>query len=326
MKKLAIVIPMYNEKEVFSLCVDAISEVLNNLINKSKISKDSYMLLVDDGSKDNTWSLIEEAHKQNKFVYGLKLAANVGHQNALLAGLMTAKDNCDISVSIDADLQDDVKAIEKMVDKYLFEGCDVVYGVRSKRKTDTFFKRTTAQGFYKVMNSLGAKSVYNHADFRLLSNRALISLAGYKEQHLFLRGLVPLIGFKSDSVYYERTERAAGESKYPLKKMLKFAFNGITSFSTKPLSLITGLGILIIILSIAALIYTLVSYFLGVAEPGWSSLILSIWFLGGVQLFCIGLVGQYVGKIFEESKERPRYNIETFLNNKKQNGKENENV
>ncbi len=314
MKKLSIVIPMYNEEEVFELCVNAMTTLLKDLINKEKISKDSYMLLVDDGSRDKTWSLIEKAHKNNPYVFGLKLASNVGHQNALLAGLMTAKENCDISVSIDADLQDDVAAIEKMVDKYLFEGCDVVYGVRSKRETDSFFKRTTAEGFYKVMNLMGAKSVYNHADFRLLSKRALEALSGYKEQHLYLRGLVPLIGFKSDCVYYERNERKAGESKYPLKKMLKFAFNGITSFSSKPLSLITVMGAIIVLLSIAALIYTLVSYFMGNAEPGWASLILSIWFLGGVQLLCIGLVGQYVGKIFEESKQRPRYNIETYLN------------
>lgn len=314
MKKLSIVIPMYNEEEVFELCVNAMTTLLKDLINKEKVSKDSYMLLVDDGSRDKTWSLIEKAHKNNPYVFGLKLASNVGHQNALLAGLMTAKENCDISVSIDADLQDDVAAIEKMVDKYLFEGCDVVYGVRSKRETDSFFKRTTAEGFYKVMNLMGAKSVYNHADFRLLSKRALEALSGYKEQHLYLRGLVPLIGFKSDCVYYERNERKAGESKYPLKKMLKFAFNGITSFSSKPLSLITVMGAIIVLLSIAALIYTLVSYFMGNAEPGWASLILSIWFLGGVQLLCIGLVGQYVGKIFEESKQRPRYNIETYLN------------
>ena len=316
MKKLSIVVPMYNEQEVFSLCVDALSNVLKNLIEKDKITKDSFMLLVDDGSRDNTWDLIEEAHKQNPFVYGLKLSANVGHQNALLAGLMTAKNDCDVTVSIDADLQDDVDAIEKMVDKYLFEECDVVYGVRSKRDTDTVFKRTTAQGFYKLMNAMGAKSVYNHADFRLMSRRALDALEGYKEQHLFLRGLVPLIGFKSDSVYYERSERKAGESKYPFKKMLKFAFNGITSFSSKPLSLITAMGAVIVVLSIAALIYTLISYFMGNAEPGWASLILSIWFLGGVQLLSIGLVGQYVGKIFEESKARPRYNVETYLNDK----------
>lgn len=316
MKQLAIVIPMYNEEEVFNLCVDAMTEVIKDLINKGKISNNSYMLLVDDGSKDKTWSLIEKANKENPYVYGLKLAANAGHQNALLAGLMAAKGNCDMSVSIDADLQDDVEAIEKMVDKYN-EGCDVVYGVRSKRDSDTFFKRTTAQGFYKLMNKLGAKSVYNHADFRLLSNRALEALSGYKEQNLYLRGLVPLIGFKSDSVYYERSERAAGESKYPLKKMLRFAFNGITSFSSKPLSLITMMGALIVILSIAALVYALISYFLGTTEPGWASLILSIWFLGGVQLLCIGLVGQYVGKIFEETKQRPRYNIETYLNQDK---------
>lgn len=316
MYKLSIVVPMYNEQEVFDLCVNTLSDVLLDLIKKEKISKDSYMLLVDDGSYDNTWSLIEKAHKENQFVKGLKLSSNAGHQNALFAGLMTVKEDCDISVSIDADLQDSPKAIEKMVDKFINDGCEVVYGVRDKRKTDTFFKRTTAKMFYKLMNALGTKSVYNHADFRLLSKKALFALAEYKEQNLFLRGLVPLIGYKSDSVYYDRTERLYGKSKYPLKKMIKFAINGVTSFSSKPLSLITFLGTVIVLLSIVALIYTLISYFLGHAEPGWASLILSVWFLGGVQLVCIGLVGQYVGKIFEETKNRPRYNVETYLNKK----------
>ena len=315
MKKLAIVVPCYNEEEVFSFCKESLLNVLFDLIKKDKISKDSFILFVDDGSKDSTWSLIKSAFKENKNIYGLKLSNNAGHQNALMAGLMSCKDICDITISIDADLQDNPSTIEDMVDKYNNENCEVVYGVRSKRETDTFFKRTTAQAFYKLMSALGAKSVYNHADYRLLSKKALMALSEYKEQNLYLRGIVPLIGFKSDSVFYERTARLAGESKYPFKKMLKFAINGITSFSSKPLVLITVLGATIIFLSIVALIYALLSYFLGHTEPGWASLILSIWFLGGVQLFCIGLVGQYVGKIFEETKRRPRYNIEEFLNN-----------
>lgn len=315
--RLAIVVPCYNEQEVFSLCSQKLTEVVKDLIIKEKIAKNSFVLFVDDGSKDKTWELIASEVEQNKYVRGLKLSGNVGHQNALMAGLITANDSSDITVSIDADLQDDVKAIEKMVDKYL-DGCDIVYGVRNDRSSDSVFKRTTAQGFYKLMSALGAKSVYNHADFRLMSHRAVEALKKYKERNLFLRGIVPLIGFKSDSVYYERSKRAAGESKYPLKKMLKFAFDGITSFSIKPITLITILGVLIIICCIVALVYTLISYFAGRTEPGWASLILSIWFIGGVQLVSIGLVGQYVGKIYIESKERPRFNIEEYLKGEEQ--------
>lgn len=310
--RLAIVVPCYNEQEVFPLCAEKLTEVIKDLIIKQKVAKNSFILFVDDGSKDKTWELISGEAAKNKYVRGLKLSGNVGHQNALLAGLVTANDSSDMTVSIDADLQDDVTAIEKMVDKYL-DGFDVVYGVRNDRSSDSVFKRTTAQGFYKLMSTLGAKSVYNHADFRLMSHRAVESLKKYKERNLFLRGIVPLIGFKSDSVYYERSKRAAGESKYPLKKMLKFAFDGITSFSIKPITLITLLGVLIIICCIVALVYTLISYFAGRTEPGWASLILSIWFIGGVQLVSIGLVGQYVGKIYIESKERPRFNIEEYL-------------
>jgi len=310
--RLAIVVPCYNEQEVFPLCAEKLTEVIKDLIIKQKVAKNSFILFVDDGSKDKTWELISGEVEKNKYVRGLKLSGNVGHQNALLAGLVTANDSSDMTVSIDADLQDDVTAIEKMVDKYL-DGFDVVYGVRNDRSSDSVFKRTTAQGFYKLMSTLGAKSVYNHADFRLMSHRAVEALKKYKERNLFLRGIVPLIGFKSDSVYYERSKRAAGESKYPLKKMLKFAFDGITSFSIKPITLITLLGVLIIICCIVALVYTLISYFAGRTEPGWASLILSIWFIGGVQLVSIGLVGQYVGKIYIESKERPRFNIEEYL-------------
>ena len=308
---LAIVVPCYNEEDAFPITVKSLTEFLGSLIRLEKVSKNSFLLFVDDGSKDKTWQLIEAETKQNPLVRGLKLSGNVGHQNALLAGLLTANRDCDLTVSIDADLQDDVTAIEKMVDAYL-NGADIVYGVRSDRKSDSVFKRTTAQGFYKLMSAMGVKTVYNHADFRLMSHRAVEALSQYKERNLFLRGIVPLIGFKTESVYYERAKRVAGESKYPLKKMLKFAFDGITSFSIKPISLITTLGIIIVLCSIAAFIYTLISLFTGNAEPGWASLIISIWFLGGVQLSAIGIVGQYIGKIYVESKERPRYNIEKY--------------
>ena len=314
---LAIVVPCYKEEEAFPFSVKSLTEVLKGMIASKKISEKSFVLFVDDGSKDKTWQLIEEETKVNPFVRGLKLSGNVGHQNALLAGLLTANEDSDITVSIDADLQDDVNAIEKMVDAYL-NGADIVYGVRSDRSSDSVYKRATAQGFYKVMSAMGAKSVYNHADFRLMSHRAVEALSEYKERNLFLRGIVPLIGFKTEKVYYERSKRVAGESKYPLKKMLKFAFDGITSFSIKPISLITALGIIIIICSVAALIYSLISYFTGNAEPGWASLIISIWFLGGVQLAAIGLVGQYVGKIYVESKERPRFNIEKYAKHKEE--------
>lgn len=311
---LAIVVPCYNEEEAFPFSTKSLTEVLGSLIRSGKISKESFVLFVDDGSKDKTWELIEAETKQNPLIRGLKLSGNVGHQNALLAGLLTANEESDMSVSIDADLQDDVNAIEKMVDAYL-NGADIVYGVRNDRSSDSAFKRITAQGFYKLMSAMGAKSVYNHADFRLMSHRAIDALSEYEERNLFLRGLVPLIGFKTEKVYYERSKRVAGESKYPLKKMLKFAFDGITSFSIKPISLITALGIAIIICSVAALVYSLISYFTGNAEPGWASLIISIWFLGGVQLAAIGLVGQYVGKIYVESKKRPRFNIEKYVKN-----------
>ena len=242
----------------------------------------------------------------------MKLAGNVGHQFALTAGLITANDLCDVSVSIDADLQDDVNVIEDMIDQY-HEGNDIVYGVRKERKTDTFFKRTTAQAFYKLMAIMGVKTVYNHADFRLMSKRALAEFSHYKETNLFLRGMMPLIGYQTSSVYYDRKERVAGESKYPLKKMLALAFNGISSFSVKPISMIMGLGLFIVFCSLLAAIYAFISYFTGRVVPGWTSLILSIWFLGGLQLLAIGLVGQYIGKIYMEVKQRPRYNIEKVL-------------
>ena len=313
MDKLAIVVPCYNEEEVFKMASDALRGVLDDLIAKGKIAADSFILFVNDGSKDRTWELIEEEHKLFPVqVRGVKLAGNVGHQFALTAGLITAKDMADVTVSIDADLQDDVLVIEEMIDKF-HEGSDIVYGVRKERKTDTFFKRTTAQGFYKLMEMMGVKTVYNHADFRLMSKRAVEEFSKYKETNLFLRGMMPLIGYKTDCVYYDRKERAAGESKYPLKKMLALAFNGISSFSVKPITLILGLGLFIIFVSILATVYALISFFMGNVVPGWTSLILSVWFLGGLQLLAIGMVGQYIGKIYMEVKQRPRYNIEKVL-------------
>ncbi len=313
MDKLAIVVPCYNEEEVLHMATEALKGVLDDLVAKGKIAADSFILFVNDGSKDRTWELIEEEHTANPVqVRGVKLAGNVGHQFALTAGLITAKDMSDVTVSIDADLQDDVAVIEEMIDKF-HEGCDIVYGVRKERKTDTFFKRTTAQGFYKVMGLMGVKTVYNHADFRLMSKRAVEQFSQYKESNLFLRGMMPLIGYQTASVYYDRKERAAGESKYPLKKMLALAFEGISSFSVKPISLILGAGMVIVMLSILAAVYALISYFTGQVVPGWTSLILSIWFLGGLQLLAIGLVGQYIGKVYIEVKHRPRYNIEKVL-------------
>jgi len=311
--KLAIVVPCYNEEEVLKIASAALREVLDDLVQKEKIAEDSFILFVNDGSKDRTWELIEEEHAAYPVqVCGLKLAGNVGHQFALTAGLITAKDMSDVTISIDADLQDDVAVIEEMIDKF-HAGNDIVYGVRKERKTDTFFKRTTAQGFYKLMELMGVKTVYNHADFRLMSKRAVEQFSQYKETNLFLRGMMPLIGYQTDKVYYDRKERVAGESKYPLKKMLALAFDGISSFSIKPISMILGLGLVIIFFCILAAVYALISYFTGSVVQGWTSLILSIWFLGGVQLLAIGLVGQYIGKIYMEVKQRPRYNIEKIL-------------
>lgn len=317
MDRLALVVPCYNEEAVLEISAKELKRVLEDLIGKEKIAKDSFILFVNDGSKDKTWELIEKEHQDSSFVCGLKLAGNVGHQYALTAGLLAVKDLCDIAVSIDADLQDDTAVIEDMVDLY-HAGKDIVYGVRNDRKKDSWFKRTTAQGFYKMMAAMGVKTVYNHADFRLMSKRALEHFSKFEETNLFLRGMVPLIGYETECVYYERKERVAGESKYPLKKMLSLAWNGITSFSVKPIGLITGLGVLIIILSICAAIYAFVSYFFGTVEPGWTSLILSIWFLGGVQLIAIGMIGQYIGKIYIEVKHRPRYNVEILLTHEKE--------
>lgn len=313
MDKLAVVVPCYNEEEMLKITSEALRGVLDDLVKKDKIDPGSFILFVNDGSRDRTWELIEEEHTAHPTqVLGVKLAGNVGHQFALTAGLITAMEMSDVTISIDADLQDDIAVIEEMIDKF-HAGNDIVYGVRKERKTDTFFKRTTAQAFYKLMKLMGVKTVYNHADFRLMSKRAVEEFSRYKETNLFLRGMMPLIGYQTDSVYYDRKERVAGESKYPLKKMIALAFNGISSFSVKPISMILGLGLFIIVASVAAAIYALISYFADRVVPGWTSLILSIWFLGGLQLLAIGMVGQYIGKIYMEVKQRPRYNIEKVL-------------
>ena len=313
MKKLCIVIPCYNEEEMLPTTFSVLRGVLQGLIEKEKITKDSFLLFVDDGSKDATWQLVCAEHETNPVqVCGLKLSGNVGHQFALTAGLLSAKEKSDMVISIDADLQDDVSVIEEMVDCF-YAGNDIVYGVRKERSTDTVFKRTTAQLFYKVMHLLGVKTVYNHADFRLMSKRAVEEFSKYKETNLFLRGMMPMLGFQSVEVYYDRKERIAGASKYPLKKMCALAFDGISSFSIKPISMILGIGIGILALTVIAFIYALVSYIKGQVVAGWTSLILSVWFLGGLQLFAIGLVGQYIGKIYMEVKQRPRYHVEIEL-------------
>ncbi|OIK09388.1 glycosyltransferase [Bacillus sp. MUM 116] len=306
---LTIVVPCYNEEAVLYETAKRLTEVVDNLIIKNAISLKSSILFVDDGSKDRTWGIIEELNQNNQYVKGLKLARNVGHQNALLAGLHTARENADCVISIDADLQDDVNAIEEFIQKYA-EGYEVVYGVRRQRKTDTFFKRNTAQTFYKIMGFMGVNIIYNHADYRLLSKRVLTHLVDFKETNLFLRGIIPLIGFKSTKVYYNRNERFAGESKYPLKKMLAFAFDGITSFSIAPIRIITILGISLFILSIFTSLYTVIEKILGHTISGWTSIMLSIWFIGGFQLMGIGLIGEYIGKIFNEVKKRPKYIID----------------
>lgn len=295
--------------------VKRLSDKLDSMCSAGLVSNQSRMLLVDDGSKDGTWELISKYNNENDWVEGVKLAHNRGHQNALLCGLMTAKAKCDCAVSLDADLQDDVDVIDEFVRKY-FDGCDVVYGVRNKRDTDTWFKRTTAEGFYKIMKALGVDVVFNHADYRLMSKRALEGLAEYGEVNLFLRGIVPLIGYKSDCVSYDRHERFAGESKYPLKKMVSFALDGITSFSVKPLKLISSLGILVSFLSVLGLVYALASHAMGRAVSGWTAIVCSIWLLGGLQMLCLGVVGGYVGKIYGEVKARPRYRIEEYLEKK----------
>lgn len=310
--KLYMVIPCYNEEEVLMETTKQLEEKYSDLIGQGKISEESRILYVNDGSKDRTWSLIEKLHKENPHVSGLNLSRNRGHQNAVLAGLLYAKDHCDAAISMDADLQDDINAIDEMVDKFA-EGNDVVYGVRSSRKKDSFFKKFTAEAFYKIMLWMGVDIVFNHADYRLMSKRVLEQLENYKEVNLFLRGIVPLIGYPSANVYYERNERFAGESKYPLKKMLSFAFDGITSFSVKPIRFILSMGIIVFLVSLGILIYSLVRHFMGATVLGWSSLIVSIWALGGLQLLAIGVVGEYIGKIYLETKGRPRFAIQDVL-------------
>lgn len=312
MTTLYLVIPCYNEEAVLPETMRQLTHKLKSMITSGLIKDDSRMLLVDDGSKDRTWEIIAEYHNENPYVCGLKLAHNRGHQNALLAGLMIAKEYADCVISLDADLQDDIEVIDQFVRKYL-DGCDIVYGVRNRRDTDSFFKRTTARGFYRIMKMLGVDIVYDHADYRLMSRRTLEALAEYKEVNLFLRGLVPLIGFRSDTVFYDRNERFAGESKYPLRKMLHFAVDGITSFSVRPLKIISNLGILISLLSIFGLLYALISFFAGSAVPGWTAIVCSIWLLGGIHMLCLGVVGEYVGKIYSEVKGRPRFTVETLL-------------
>ena len=307
-----LVVPCYNEEAVLPETAKRLQEKLRTMIESGRAAADSRILFVNDGSKDNTWQLIEQLHVQSELVCGLKLSRNRGHQNALLAGLMAAKENAACAISLDADLQDDIEVLDEFMDKFL-DGCDVVYGVRKKRETDTFFKRTTAQGFYKVMKAMGVDVVYNHADYRLMSRRALEGLSQYREVNLFLRGIVPLIGDRSDYVYYDRHERFAGESKYPLKKMLSFAVDGITSFSVKPLKLISNLGILVSVLSVLGLLYALIAKLCGVAVQGWTAIVASIWLLGGLQMLCLGVVGTYIGKIYSEVKARPRYIVEEFL-------------
>lgn len=309
---LAIVVPCYNEEEVLPQTNQQLRGLLDTMMRDGLVGQGSYLLYVDDGSRDRTWMIIEGYSNSDAHVRGLKLAGNVGHQNALMAGLETARQDADIIVSIDADLQDDIKAIPEMVKKY-DDGCDIVYGVRRKRTTDTLFKRTTAQMFYRFMSGMGVKSVYNHADFRLMSQRAVDALCQYEERNLFLRGLVPLLGYRTDQVLYDRLERQAGESKYPLSKMLSFAIDGVTSFSVKPLRLIFDLGLIFLLISLCILIYVIVALCQGRGVQGWASLMLSIWFVGGCVLICLSIIAAYIGRIYTEEKHRPRYNIEKYL-------------
>ena len=305
---LYIVIPCYNEEQVLPITCSMFLEKINSLVQKEKISDDSRVLFVNDGSKDKTWEIIKQLAKEDYHYKGISQSRNRGHQNAVLAGLMEAKDVCDITISIDCDGQDDINAMDAMVDAYL-DGCEIVYGVRSRRDTDTFFKRFTAEGFYKVMNWMGAEVVFNHADYRLVSSRVLQEFANYKEVNIFLRGMFPLVGFKSTSVYYERHERIAGESHYPLSKMLALAFDGITSLSVKPLHLITGLGCGIAVLSFIGVIWSVTVALTGHSVAGWASMTSIVCFIGGVQLICLGVLGEYIGKIYMEVKHRPRYII-----------------
>lgn len=312
METLYIVIPCYNEEPMLPITAEALMKKMDGLIAEGKISSQSKIMFVDDGSKDKTWEIIEKLHSLNRMFTGLKLSRNKGHQNALLAGLMTARNYADILISMDADLQDDINAIDGFLEKRA-EGCDIVYGVRSSRQKDTAFKRGTAQAYYKLLAHLGVEITYNHADYRLMSKRAVDALGEFKEVNLFLRGLVPMVGFKSDIVRYERNERQAGESKYPLKKMIAFAVEGITSLSVKPIRLITMLGLTVFFVSLAMLIYFFVIWCMGKTVAGWTTTVVSVWALGGLQLLAIGVIGEYIGKIYLETKERPKFIIETNL-------------
>lgn len=309
---LYIVVPCYNEEEVLPETSKRLKEKVTGLIQAGKVSEHSRILFVNDGSRDRTWELISALHRDDPIFSGVDLTRNRGHQNALLAGLMTAKDKCDMAISMDADLQDDVDAVDRMVEEY-YAGCDIVYGVRSSRKKDTFFKRFTAEGFYRMMDLMGAETVFNHADYRLMSRRALEGLSQFKEVNLFLRGMVPMVGYRAGTVEYERGERFAGESKYPLKKMLAFAMEGITSLSTKPPKMITALGFLIFAVSIVMLITFIVKWAMGLTVAGWASVICSVWAIGGLILLSLGVIGEYIGKIYLETKGRPRFLIREVL-------------
>lgn len=310
--RLFIVVPCYNEQEVLPETAKRLKEKTDALVQARKIADGSRIVFVDDGSSDRTWEIIRDLHDSDRVFRGIRLSRNRGHQNALLAGLMTVRDEADACVTMDADLQDDVDAIDAMVDRYL-DGIDIVYGVRSARRTDTLFKKTTAGGFYKLMAAMGVETVDNHADFRLMSKRAVDGLAQFEERNLFLRGMIPLVGFSHDTVSYERGERFAGESKYPLRKMLRFAMEGITSLSVEPIRLITRLGFLIFFVSIVVLVYCLVRYFTGHTIQGWTTTVLSVWAIGGLIMISLGVIGEYIGRIYLETKNRPRYIVESYL-------------
>lgn len=309
---LYVVVPCYNEQEVLKETAKRLLEKINNLIENKIINSKSRIMFIDDGSKDLTWNIITELHNSSPVFTGVKLSRNRGHQNALLAGLYEASKKADVTISMDADLQDDINAVDEMLKKY-FSGCDIVYGVRNDRKNDSFFKKNTAVTFYKIMNFLGAETVFNHADYRLMSKRAVEGLLSFKERNLFLRGIVPLIGYKSDKVFYDRTKRFAGESKYPLRKMISFALEGITSFSTKPIRYITIMGFLMFLVSLVLLIYSVIRWAIGASVLGWASLICSVWAIGGLIMLSLGIIGEYIGKLYLEVKNRPGFIIETVL-------------
>ena len=309
---LYIVIPCFNEQEALPQSHKRLYKLLEEMVSQGNVANSSKLLYVDDGSRDDTWEIIARLSGENNRVAGVKLACNSGHQNALIAGLAAAVEHCDITVSIDADLQDDINVIPQMVERYK-DGCDIVFGVRRERKSDSWFKRTTATMFYKMMNRLDVETINNHADFRLMSRRAVMALLDYKERNLFIRGIVTKLGYKTDCIYYDRSARTAGESKYPLRKMLNFAIDGITSFSVKPVRMVFMVGVFFLIIALIMLIYVLTAYFMGRAVSGWPSLILSIWLVGAFILIGLGIIGEYVGKIYTEVKNRPRFNVDTTV-------------